>query len=436
MKKNLWLFGVLIALIVGTYFLQEKRTEKEFVESQVADRVIVEEVKSIKFPSLTAEKKNGQWWSDSKLLSHNMFKQIEKKMSQIKKVKDVQGEWKSFFSHPFTFEVNGTEWTLGDLTLDKQGFYLARDKSVMVAVIEGESTELTTNPEEVAEIKLRELEGLLSKDFKDLKETQFFRFYPNLPAEKVVISAEGNLDYELDLVNNSTTPPPIPGIAVHQNLRGKFTSLLTQITIREEIPYSEKLKFKKMATLSFLASNKNKVVWELWLKEKNSADAIIIDPELKRSYLMVGGTLKAFFIQVQDYWDKKVIPPKDFKFFTTINAVFYQNSKSGTVTIFNKEPLAFEAKNFKINEVNMTELFQLIFNLGVRDQADRVSLLSKTERMQILNEEHLRVDLMGQEILVWRKKEEIILVNLTQGFKAHFSYANENFHGLFQDVLE
>ncbi|MGE3608527.1 MAG: hypothetical protein AB7I27_02975 [Bacteriovoracaceae bacterium] len=436
MKRNSFLFVFLIVLLIGTYLFQEKKAERDYQESKVKDHLFVGEIKSLVLPKVQALKKDEQWWWGDLLLSHNSFKQIEKKLYQIKKIKDVQGEWNSFFSHPFKFKVNNEIWTLGDLTLDKQGFYIARDKKIMVAEIDGESTELTTNPDEVAEIKLRELEGLLSKNLSDLKETQFFRFYPRLPSEKVMVDTDGNLEYELNFKDNMTSPSPIPGISVHQNLKSKFLSLLTQMTIRDEIPYSEKLKFKKMGHLTFMAKDNDKVTWELWLKGKDSADAIIIDPKLKRSFLMVGGTLKVFFVQLQDYWDKKVIPPKEFKFFTRLNAVIYQGNKSEVVSIINKEPLEFESEKFKVKSDNLRELFQLIFNLGDRDQADRVSLLNKSERKQLLNSNLLKIEVMGQEIIAWRKKEEIILVNLTQGFKAHFSFANENFHANFQDVLE
>jgi hypothetical protein len=84
----------------------------------------------------------------------------------------------------------------------------------------------------------------------------------------------------------------------------------------------------------------------------------------------------------------------------------------------------------------MEQLIQLIFNLGPKDQADRVSPLSASEKKQVLSEEHLRIEAMGQELLLWRKAEELIVVNLTQGFKAHFTVLDENFRGTFEDVLK
>lgn len=435
MKKNLLLFGVFVVLLFITYIFQEKRVEKEYVEAQLKDRLIEKEITHLKLPAVEAFKKGESWWSDGTLLSHNTFKQIEKKLTEIKKIKSIEGERKNFFADPFIFEVNRQVYTIGDFSLDKQSFYVSEGDKIYLAVIEGASHELTHDEGEIEATKVRELKSFLSKSAAELKENQLFRFYPDLPMERVVLSVEGNLPFELDFKNQSTSPPPMAGVDVHKDLAGKFLSLLTQATIREELPYGEGLKFKKLGSIRFLKGSSS-VNWELWLKSDKSADAVIIDPDKKRAFLMVGGTLKIFFVQFQDYWDKKVIPSKDFKSFTRTDAVFIQGAKRAVVTILNREPLAFEVQGYKVDQVKMEFLVQFLFNLGPKDQAERVSLLSSSEKKQILSGDHLRIELMGQELLLWRKQEELIVVNLTQGFKAHFNLLDENFHGRFEDVLK
>lgn len=435
MKKNLSLFAVLIFLLVGTYFFQEMRLEKERIETLEKDLLIKEEIVHLKLPHIEAHKKNGQWWAGDKLLSHNTFKQIEKKFKEIRKFKDIQGEWKSYFSDPFTFVLNGKSWTIGDMSLDKQSFYVAREKEIFLAYIEGESTQLTTKEEDIESIKLNELLSLLSKKEKDLLETQLFRFYPELPEEKIIISSEGSLPYELDLKKNETIPPPVKGVKVHNDFQGKFRSLLTQANIKEEIPYSPKLQFKKLGSVSFRGKDKA-VDWELWLVSDKKADAVIIDPKQKRAYSVVGGTLKLFFVNVQDYWDKKVIPQENFKSFNRLDAEFVQGEKAETVTIINKEPFEYEARKYKVDQVKMEELLQFVFNLGPKSDADRVSNLSSSEKKMLLSGDHLRIEVMGQELVLWRKQEELIVANLTQGFKAHYGLLNENFRATFSDVLK
>ena len=436
MKKNLYLSGILLALLLGTYVFQELRTKQVFEESFTKDHlVLAEEIQSLSWGEVQAIKKDGQWWADDKLLSANTFKQLEKRIGQIKKIKEVVGHKQSFFSSPVELKVNGETWVLGDLTLDRQGFYLSRNDKLIVAISEGEGQEITDEPGKVTEVKLEDLKKALLLKRDELSETQLFRFYPKLPLGTVTIGSDGRPEYELDLLNNQTLPPPRPGINPHQKLLEKFTSLLTQMTIKNEVPYSEVLKFKKLGQMVF-QHDKMKVTWELWLNSGKSADSFIIDSVSKKAWQMIGGTLKGFFIHHQDYWDKKVIPPQEFKNFSRLKTIFTQGERTALIEIINREPLAFESNQYKIDAEKMNILFQYVFNLSEKDQADRVSLLSKSEKKEVLSGEFLRVEVMNQELVFWRKKEELIVVNLTQGFKAHFLVTQQSLRATFEDVIK
>lgn len=436
MKKNLILSAVLALLIVGTYFFQELKTSKQLNESITKDHLVrVESIHTLSWGDVDAVKKNGQWWAGDRLLSHNIFSQTEKKIAHIKKLKRVDGAKESYFTKTLEFKVNGELWQIGDLTLDRQGFYLSRQNEIMVAMMEGASGELTDDEAKFAEIKLEELKKAFTFKLSDLVETQFFRYYPHLPLGQVLIESEGRPRFELDFLNNKTLPAPIQGVAVHEKILEKFSSLLTQVTIRKEVPYSEILKKSLVGKMTF-QKNAEIEVWELWLASEKSADSYIIDSKRKKAWLMIGGTLKIFFIQNQDYWDKKVIPQQFFHQFTRLSVNFYQDDKSAAVEVVNREPLAFEHPQYKIDQVKMNILFQYVFNLSDKDQADRVSQLSKSERKELLSASHLRLEVLDQEILFWRKAHELILVNLTQGFKAHFLIRDESFSATFADMLK
>lgn len=436
MKKNVLLFGVLAFLLGITYFFQEKRSQDEYLTGKDRDRIIPGEFQQIKLGDTNFIKRDNQWWADDILLSHNTMKQLEKKLSEIKEVKKVEGgEWKDYFPKPITFEVDGVTYTVGDLSLDRKNFYFAKDKNILLVTIEGGSGQLTTDEEQVDVIKYDELRSLVTKKLPELKENQLFRYYPKLPLGRVASEMDGRLDYELDLKGNATTPPPIQGIKVHDNLLGKFLSLVTQMTIKEELPYSEKLKVRRLGSLTFMEGDE-KHIWELWLRSKDSADAIIMDEKNKRAFQMIGGTVRVFFTHLQDYWDKKVIPPEKFEAFNRLPMTFTQGERSRQVYLINAEPLRFETEKGKVKAGPMMELINFLFNLGPRDQADRVSPLSQSERKQILSEDHLKVDVWGEEVVFWKKTQELIVVNLTQGYKAHFSLQDISMEFNFQDVLE
>lgn len=433
MKKNLTLFGILIALLGVTYLVQEKKTEKNFEESLVKDRLFTGEINELTISGQKIERKDGRWWHGEELYSQNLFRMIEEKLRQLKMVKAVEGKSEDFFSNPVNFTVNGEELVLGDLSLDRQGFYLSRAGKIMLAVLEGSGQEIVTNEKDLQTSKLSELKALLSKPPAELREAQLFRFYPELPFERATVRVPDFLPFELDIKNNTTTPPPFPGISPFEKLGEKFMSLLSQVTLKSELPYG---KFgPKLGEITFQGGGKA-VMWELFARSEKSADAVLVDPVRRKAWLMIGGTLRIFFVQIQDYWDKKNIPPEKFRPFEKEPMVFTQGNRRAVVTLVNREPLEYETKDFRVDREKMTELVSYALNLGPLDQASRVSLLSNTERKQVLSEEHLRLEIFGEELLFWKKAEELIIVNLTQGFKAHYPRANvsEGFH--FGDVLK
>lgn len=433
MKKNAALLAILIALLGVTYLFQEKKTEKNFEEALVKDKLYAGELTQLSVSGFDAKNENGRWKSGEILLSHNTFRLIEEKVRQLKKVKSVAGEMKGSFTSPLEFSVNNDKLILGDLSLDRQGFYLSVNGQVLLAVLEGTTRELVGDENEKQATKLDEFRNLLSKHPKELIENQMFRFYPDLPFERVTIKIPGSLPFEIDFKNNTTTPPPFPGITVHENLPQKFMSLLSQVTLKEEIPYGE--FGEKLGEITFSAEGKG-VMWELYTRNKKSADAVLVDPVRRKSWLMIGGTLKVFFIQLQDYWDKKCIPPQVFKTFTREAMTFTEGNLRTVVFLLNREPLVFESAGFKVDQEKMLELVSYAMNLGPLDQASRVSLLSNSERKQILNETHLKAEMFEQELVFWLKAEELIIVNLSQGFKAHFPRENISGGFRFKDVLK
>lgn len=434
MKKNLILGGIFVLVLTLTFFFQEKRVEKEIVEIQNSGSIFPEEITTLTLPHLKARKAEGAWRSDKHLLSHNFMGQIEKKIHWVRKIKDVKGEWKTYFTNPMEFSVNGVRWTIGDLSLDHQSFYLAKENEIMLAEVIGENMELASDEHDLQSIKYNELKGFISKTEGELLENQLFRFYQKIPLERITIESQGRVPFELNLTTNETLPPPFKGLVVHDQLKGKFVSLLTQMNIKEEVSYTKKL-FQKLGEINFLGKDK-KMHWELWLIDAKSADAVIVDHETKKAYAMIGGTLKIFFVGLQDYWDKKVIPPAAFKTFSETSATFTQGAQSAKVLIKNREPLVFESHVFKVTQDTMEALIQVLFNLGVHDQGDRVSPLSETDKKQMSLESLLRVEILGQELMVWKKAQELIVVNLTQGYKVHFLNPQPIIGTQFKDVLK
>ncbi|HLW56529.1 MAG TPA: hypothetical protein VKY27_04035 [Bacteriovoracaceae bacterium] len=427
MKLNLWLFIVLIALLIGTYFFQEKRVEENFKQSLIANRVITEEIVLIETKDFRAQKVDEQWKNGDELLSHNDLTRLVRMLKNLKEVRKVEGEVE--VKGP-SFKVNEVNYTLGELNLDKSAFYLKKDEDVYLAVIDTETTQIHTHEDNLNELKLDELKGLLSKTNQELLERQLFRYYPKLEYESVAIKPDGALDFELDFKRNATLPPPMKGIEVHEDLAGKFRSLITQINIKRKIKADPKLKKNKLGEMTFYPSE---LKWEIYLPYKDKADAFLFDSE-GNAYEAIGGTLRVFLIQLQDYWDKKIIPPSEFKNFDSLNVTFYQGPEELSITVKNREPLEFISEQ-PLNEEKVQELFQVIFNLSNYDQGQRVSNLTTSQLRQILSEDNLRLDVMGQELSIVSYGQEIIVANITHEYKVHF-LRSENFPLTLKDMLK
>lgn len=432
MKNNLILFGVLVLLISGAYFFQEKKDREMFKKSVEEEIIVKDPITELGWDNFIVKKINNKWMYGDKLLSANHFGQIEKRLKNLKKIKSIQGEISQILPHSIQLKINGQKYLFGQLTLEKDGFYLAQDNKIYIATFDEEI--LHSENENPDEKKLTEFLNLFPHDLETLIEKQFFRYYVDLEFDKAKLDTEGALPYELDFSSNKTIPAPIHGIVEHENLKSKFLSLFTQMLIKKELEYPKKQLFKKMADLKFIKQGMDLLNFELWLKSNSNADAMILDTKNKKAYEMIGGSLRTFFIQVQDYWDKKVIPPKSFKSFNELDVLLFEGKEEIKFKILNREPLEFKSP-IRLNEEEVRVLFTYIFNLGEKDQADRVSQISSMDKVIFQKDKSLRALIFGQDLYIFKKREELIIANMTQGFKAHFGMVDEKFPVHLKDVI-
>jgi hypothetical protein len=432
MKNNLILFGILLTLVIGTYFFQEKKDRDHELELSEEQTLIKEPISFISWDGKVTTKVGKTWRSGDQLLSAIHMGKIENSLNSLKKIKKIEGDITKIFNSPFELKINGRNYLFGTVTLDQQGFYLAQDKEVYIVTFDQEI--LHSEDENPQQKKLNEFLNLFSQDQETFKEKQFFRYYSDLDFTKIKLQTDGSITYELDFQENKTIPMPIAGIQVHENLKAKFLSLFTQVMIKDQVQYPKTKFFKKMSDLTFFKSNQTQLKLELWLKNKSNADAIILDPINQKAFEMVGGSLRTFFVQIQDYWDKKVIPPSSFKSFNEVEAIFFQDKHELKLKVLNREPLIFESDR-SLQEDELRVLFTYIFNLGEKDQADRVSQISSTDRQILEQEKLLKIVVFGQELYILKKQEEVIVMNTTQGFKAHFGLVDEKFPVGLKDVL-
>jgi hypothetical protein len=439
MKTNLVLSSLLAVLLIFTYFFQEKKDENADKPRYIASVYWNSKITHIKTDKFEAYKKGNNWISkkSGERLSYNSFRLIEKKLLELKIEKDLEGYLPENPKSIFKVEVNSIELKIGEMSLDGNSFYIGLGNKYFLATIDGESNSISLDDRDIESDKLRDLKNLLSSREDQLMENQLFRYYDFSHLEKVSLVTDNRAAYVLDFKSNLTIPGPIRGIEVHNGLKEKFLSLLTLLQIKEKVDFQKLSYFKKISTINVKTSKPQQIiVWDLWLKNEKSADVILVDSKNKLAFLMNGGSLKLFFLNEQDYWDKKVIPPEKFHHFSQLHFSVSQNKRNQLINVINKEPLYFESKERKVKQIEFQNLFQALLNLSGFDQADRVSQLSQSEEQQFLKMNLMKIKIFDLEILCLKKPGEVIFINLNEKFKSHFYRNVENINCELEGMLE
>lgn len=413
-KTNIKLFIFLVFLITGTYFYIERPDrlwwsahDKTYTLKALAENAQVFEIHNMKWIL-----KDGQWVHDADLLSVSTWTKWKKILTSLKLEREIpltNGLKKeNFISQGFTLGLDEEKYIIGDLTLDGKSLYIldiGQQKILQMGLLPSDFFKV------LEELKEMSLEKMIEK--------RIIAYFNEVEFDKVVFETPGILSFELDLIKKITHPAPINGVLTHPQLEQKFYYELELLQFTQQLPYNPGLLYQKMSELIFMDKNKKMLTFELHRTGPQNADAVVFVPDTKQIFKVQGQTAKVFFNQVQDYWDKKIIPRNVFKAFTEIPVNFILGERTALVSVANQEPLGLSS-TVGLKQDKLQSLFSIIFNLAHYDEASRVSILSKSERQQFQNELHLRVQVFGQELMLIRKTNELVVVNFTQGFKAHF----------------
>lgn len=131
---------------------------------------------------------------------------------------------------------------------------------------------------------------------------------------------------------------------------------------------------------------------------------------------------RSFLIRFKTIGIEKLFLVMSLRRFTEMRVQFVLGEREATVNVINQEPLSFGSSQpeIKVKEDKLQNLFAILFNLGDYDEASRVSILTKSEKQQFQNEPHIRMNVFGQDLMLIRKTNELVVVNFTQGFKCPF----------------
>ncbi len=417
MKNNLLLLLIFIMLLTGTYIWIERPDREWWKKHDETYKLksLVEEATEFGVQGRKWKLVSNQWKSENDLMAVSVWPKWKRVLSNLKLEREIivpTGMNKEvYLGDGFPITIDGDSFIIGEKTVDDKGIYI-------LEVDSGKIFQMTLLPSDLFTM----LDEVKSKSALEMVEKKVFAYISDVNFTKISFETPGILGFEIDLHKKETNPRPIPGILLHPHLDQKFWHEMELLQFTEQIKPDKSLLYQKMAALSFLLNDKSVLTVELHRVGPLNADAVVFIPEKKMMFKVQGNTAKVFFDQVQDYWDRKVIPRNVFKAFTEMRVQFVLGEREATVNIINQEPLAFNSpdSSIKIKDDKLQNLFSIIFNLGNYDEASRVSILTKSERQQFQNESHIRMNVFGQDLMLIRKTNELIVVNFTQGFKAHF----------------
>ena len=417
MKSNLKLLIVLILLLTGTYIWIERPDRMWWKQHDETYRLrdLAEEAQSFGVFGKKWALKDNQWTHGKEILSLSIWPKWKRIFTNLKLEREIimpPGMTKeNYLGEGFPVTINDHSFIFGERSVDGKSIYILDLESNKIL-------QMSLLPSDLFQM----LDEVKAKSELEMIERRVFAYFSDIPFTKVVFETPGILSFELDLEAKTTSPRPIPGILIHPHIDQKFWHEIDLMQFTAQIEPDMGLLYQKMASLSLLDKDKKVLTFELHRVGPQNADAVVYVPEKKKMFKVQGNTAKVFFDQVQDYWDRKIIPRDVFKSFTEMRVQFVLGEREATVNVINQEPLSFGSTQpeIKVKEDKLQNLFAILFNLGQYDEASRVSILTKSEKQQFQNEPHIRMNVFGQDLMLIRKTNELVVVNFTQGFKAHF----------------
>lgn len=440
--KNLSLFTVLIVAVTVTYFLEERANRKSeaVLEKKLSliDAEELGEIHAIEGVKLSFEKRGDDYFAkDSNLkLSKARLEEFFTILSGLK-IKSFLDQKEvervgipNYIPDPsirmsFIFEKGEMTFILGKKLDYDQSFYMQiiRDNKSQVVIVNDESPDpgVYQSDEEYkkSDAKYQRIQMvflLTNKYFHDTKVLKDFGYEQDkINFKEITISTFRNKKYTLNFKDSQTIPAIPKGlnyfeenwISFHRvltNLEGSSlfypaeTSLLNELLSRFEVTDREDRKY----TLDVYQKYGDKNGYFL----KSSLDNIV--------YQLKPDDARYFFVNVQDFWEKKIVPKaKEYDLTLT-----FFNGKKITVFVSDKDLFKITSKTAGIADNKLRPVYfkQLIDFIKI--EGDHISDLTE-KPTEIIRHNVLGVDFENKHLNVILEDNDAITVDQALKVKIH-----------------
>lgn len=435
-NKNLILFLSLMAAVALTYWFEERGTENaimtEAQKTEILSADKLGEMKAVKGVKIDLIKKDEKYYAreNGLILSKARLDEFFKILGAIRvktflKDEDVAKVGRSFYipddmlSLNFTFEKGSIKFTLGKKLEFDQTFYMEveKDGKRQVVIAEDQSADpgVYQNDKDYqrSEAKYKRLQIIFMLTNVYFYDTRVFKdFYQDEKAinfEEMTISTFRNKKFSVNFKQTSTNPPAPEGLGYFEENWISFHRVLSKLEGRTVYsPYESSALSDVLSQFEIKDREGRKIILTVF-KRFGELNGYFMTSSLDNLlYVLKPEDARYFFVNVQDFWNKKIVPQgKEYNLTLT-----FLDGKSEQVKIIDKE--LFKVETGK--SVRSLEFKKLIDFL--KTEGDHISEMTE-KPSEILKKNVLRVQFENKDLNVILVENDAILVDVNQKIKIH-----------------
>lgn len=442
MKRNLSLLTILILLIVGTYYFEEIKGKKEFIEYSNKQRIFKE------FNQLTAVKTNKYHlkktigWQVANLsypASERLVQDFSLILGGIKIVGEVtdidEVQYFKKTSIPFSLFVGPNEfkYQLGDVSELTGKFYVKRfGEEPKIFICEDNSRFTMTYKTELdlAIKKYLRLQSILGGQEDLFIERNLFHSVDLTKIEQVKIDNKRNRWFLVDLNKNITTPKKFESIK-YKKMKEVMAFLFNNAKIKKLHGPGQHILTNPVSEIDFILPAQKSVKVKLYAGLNEQFGYYAKFKDLSYVFELDENSAKIFYTNVQDFWNKRFLIDVDFHSMDSFEFKLGKvKSKQYRFKVEDLKSFKIKPLDSQVTSINnnlMNFMFNLIFNLVDFREADYI------EQIDSVSEAQLYLSLFKKDFAIYVLDRAVEVIDQTAGIKYHFNYNTEQ---LQADTLE
>jgi hypothetical protein len=438
-NKNLLLFLILIGALGITYWFEERgNLQTGKIEAKKVEILSTEnlgELKAVKGIKIDLVKEGDDYYARDNhlLLSRPRMDEFFKILGGVK-VKtflteaDVAKVGRAFYipddalTLTFTFEKGSLSFTLGKKLSFDQTFYMEvfKDgkKQIVIANDESPDPAIYQNEKDYqrSEAKYKRLQIIFMLTNVYFYDTRLFKdFYAkeeSLHFDSMTILTFRNKKYTLDFKSTTTNPPSPIGLGYFEENWISFIRTLTKLEAKTVIaPYEPSALSEVLSQFEIVDRAQRKITLTVYKKFGELNGYFLTSSLDKVLYVLKQEDARYFFVNVQDFWKKKIAPiGKEYQL-----DISFLDGASEQVKISDQE--LFKVTTTKPGLAVRPLEFKKLMDF-LKTEGDHISEMTE-KPSEILKKNIMRLHFENSSLSVILEDNDAVLVDVERKIKIH-----------------